>query len=72
MLAIATAMAVLFSWHCIPNRGALHRQDLFIVSLTAFCIKRLSSGQCALFHDQVDLKQNEALVTVRWSIKAKS
>jgi hypothetical protein len=33
MLAIATAMSVLFSLRCIPNQGALHREDLFSVSL---------------------------------------
>jgi len=29
-------MAALFSSHCIPNRGALHRQDLFSVPLSSF------------------------------------
>ena len=50
MLAIATAMAVLSFSHCIPNRGALHRQDLLSVSLTQKALQHSNDVVTDLLH----------------------
>ena len=63
MLAIAPAMAVLFSLNCIPNRGAPHRQDLFSVSLAAVAM-------CAAFiRVYANLKPIQTLATGCYTLR---